>query len=394
MRSLPKLLSAALLLLATGSGCDPEPKPEVEQVIENTKVHFAPDSRVALFEVQAEEINGEWLLKGETTISGAKAALLDSLSALELTLRDSIRVLPAADLEGQTYAIVNNSVANIRSRPAHPAQLATQALLGMPLLVLKKEGGWYLVKTPDDYLSWVDGGGIEQMNRSHYKAWKDAPKLIYLKTYGFSYREPDESSGKVSDLVAGSLLRLEGQTASFYEVSYPDGRRGYVPAREAKPFEEWNEELDTSQASLIETSKTMMGAPYLWGGTSTKGMDCSGFTKTIYFMNGMILPRDASQQIKAGALVDNQKNFDQLQAGDLLFFGRPATKTEPRRVVHVGMWIGEMQFIHSSGRVHVSSVDSSAENFDPYNLDRYLESRRYLDHRQGNIILTADMYNW
>lgn len=394
MRLFPNLLTAAVLLLAMAA-CSPQNKAEIEQLLDSTEEHFAPDSRVVLFDVQAEEDDGKWLLKGETTMSEAKAALLDSLSALGLSITDSIQVLPASDkLKGQTFAIVNNSVANIRSRPSHPAQLATQALLGMPLQVLKKEGGWYMVKTPDDYISWVDGGGIEQMDQAEYEDWKTAPKLIYLNTYGFSYREPAESSEKVTDLVAGSILKMEGQTASFFEVSYPDGRRGYVPTEEAKPFDEWNNELNINQASLMETSKTMMGAPYLWGGTSTKGMDCSGFTKTIYFMNGMVIPRDASQQIKAGTLVDNQRNFEQLQVGDLLFFGRPATDTEPRRVVHVGMWIGDKQFIHSSGRVHVSSVDSSAENFDAYNLDRYLEARRYLNNRQGNIIQTADMYEW
>src|SRR5699024_4878699 len=99
---------------------------------------------------------------------------------------------------------------------------------------------------------------------------------------------------------------------------------------------------------LVATAKTMTGAPYLWGGTSTKGMDCSGFTKTIFFMNGWVIPRDASQQVHAGESIDTSEGFDNLRPGDLLFFGRPATETSPQRVVHVGMWIGNNEFIHSS----------------------------------------------
>ena len=109
-------------------------------------------------------------------------------------------------------------------------------------------------------------------------------------------------------------------------------------------------------------------------------------------MNGQIIPRDASQQVKAGHLVDSDKNWDKLEVGDLLFFGREATETRSRAVTHVGMWIGNNQFIHSASNVHISSVDPSAENYDEFNTGRYLEGRRYLNNWEGNIIPTNQMY--
>ena len=354
---------------------------------------FVPDSRVALFEVEATSKENVIILTGETNLADAKSTLLDSLSNKNIPYEDNINVLPANDLDGNIYALVNNSAANLRSEPKHSAQLATQAILGMPLRVLKKQGSWYLVQTPEDYLSWVDGGGIKRMNEKSYKEWSGSEKIIYLDTYGFSYADTNRSSDKVSDLVAGSILKVIGSTQSFYKVSYPDGRIGFIHKSESRLLADWEINITATHESLVEAAKTMIGAPYLWGGTSTKGMDCSGFTKTIYFMNGQIIPRDASQQVKAGELVDTDKNWDKLEVGDLLFFGREATETRSRAVTHVGMWIGDNQFIHSASNVHINSVNPSAENYDEFNTGRYLEARRYLNNWEGNIIPTNKMYS-
>jgi cell wall-associated NlpC family hydrolase len=126
----------------------------------------------------------------------------------------------------------------------------------------------------------------------------------------------------------------------------------------------------------------------LWGGTSTKGLDCSGFTKTVYFMDGMILPRDASQQEKIGVLVDDRKNYDLLEPGDLLFFGKEVTDSTDEKIVHVGMWIGDMKFIHASGDVHISSMDVDDPEYDEYNDNRYLRTKRILKtDTAGDIVI-------
>lgn len=385
-------LLAVLLFAVTGRSFSQQ-KNTVEQVISNTAHHFAPDRRVALFDVEIQTVGGRMVLTGETNLPDAKTALLDSLSRLQVKADDNIRVLPATELEGRAFGVVNNSVANIRSRPSHHAQLATQATLGMPLNVLKKESGWYLVQTPDDYISWIDSGGLQLMDKNRFEEWKSSSKLIYLNTYGHAYQGPSTASGNISDLVSGSILKLAGIEGNYYKVSYPDGRTGFVARSEARPFDDWKASVGASEENLVETAKTMLGAPYLWGGTSAKGMDCSGFTKTVYFMNGWIIPRDASQQVYAGEPVDTSEGFENLRPGDLLFFGRPATGSSSQRVVHVGIWIGNNEFIHSSGRVRISSFDPEADNFDEFNLNRFLEGRRYLQHIRGNIMDVAHMYS-
>lgn len=353
--------------------------------IQEIKTEFAPDKRVALFDVSVEKTGDNYTLKGESDMAHAITTFKEKLALHKIDFVDSIQLLPAADLGEFTNAVVNISVANLRSNPKHSAELGTQAILGTPLKVLKKEGEWYYIQTPDKYLSWVDEGGITLMNANRFNEWQSGDKIIFTKTYGHAYDDESEKS-IVSDLVAGDVLKFVKLADNHFVAAFPDGRIASVRNNEAENYMGWLENLNLSPDNLVATSQRLMGVPYLWGGTSTKGMDCSGFTKTIYLLNGMVIPRDASQQVHTGKQIDDTQNFENLEKGDLLFFGRKATETTKEKVVHVGMWIGNNEFIHASNRVRVSSVDSNATNFDEYNLNRYLRSKRILKEEDKDLI--------
>ncbi|CAZ95746.1 C40 family peptidase [Zobellia galactanivorans] len=367
--------------------CTEKSKKEAKllKTISEIREEYAPDKRTALFDVHVFTDTEKYILKGESNLPEAIGKLRATLKAENITYTDAIEILPSKELGKKTWAVVNISVANLRSKPKHSAELATQATLGTPVKVFKKDDDWYYIQTPDKYLSWVDAGGIVLMDKSQAENWKSKDKLIYTATAGYSYQDAEEGQ-RVSDLVAGDILEMIGETEEFFEVQYPDGRKAFVSKEESEPYQSWLEKLEPTQESLVATSKTLMGVPYLWGGTSTKGMDCSGFTKTIFFLNGMVIPRDASQQVHTGKAVDSVKNFDKLQKGDLLFFGKKATDSSPEKVVHVGMWIGNNEFIHASEMVRISSMDKNADNYDEFNHDRYLRSKRILKENDDALI--------
>src|SRR5690606_30709988 len=156
-----------------------------------------PDKRVAIFRIDAIKSQNSYVLKGESNLKTAVDELKEKLRSDSISFIDSMQLLPDPALNVTTPGVIGLSVANSRSDPSHSAELATQATLGTPVKIYKREGDWYLVQTPDLYISWVDHGGLEPMSDKEFSQWKTAPKLIYLNTYGNSYERPSAASQTV-----------------------------------------------------------------------------------------------------------------------------------------------------------------------------------------------------
>lgn len=370
---------------------------KVNSILKEIKEKFAPDKRVAVFNIESSELDNKVLLKGETNLPQAKTELVNLFAQSKIKIDDKIEILPSENLGDKKFGVINLSAANLRLKPDHPAELVTQSILGTPIKVLKKgEDGFYLVQTPDGYISWLDNDGFAFMDESELKDWLSSPKIIYTKVYGFSYTKADENSQPVSDLVEGNLLKIIGEENNFFLINYPDGRVAYVKKDEAKLFIDWYKALNPTGETILNTAYHFMGIPYLWGGTSTKGMDCSGFTKTVYFLNGIILSRDASQQVNTGELVDTKDGWQNLQAGDLLFFGRRANGDKKERITHVAIYIGDGDFIHAAGRVKINSFNPEKSYYSDYRKSGFIRAKRILTSVGKNgieKILENDFYS-
>lgn len=361
---------------------------QLEKISTLFKNKYAPDSRVAIFNIEFESNNGTITINGETDSKEAYQKLLDSITKLDITVTNNARFLPDVNLGERVFAVANNSVINIRSAPKHSAELGTQGLLGMSVKVLEKQGDFYRIQTPDYYISWVDKGGIQLMNESENATWNASKKIIFTDSFGYVYKNSNTTTEIISDITLGGVLKYLSEDALFFEVKFPDNRTGFIQKKQSAVYNTWLAHLKNPKESIEISAKKMIGFPYLWGGTSAKGIDCSGFTKMVYLMNGFSIPRDASQQIYAGTEVDKNLNFKDLEKGDLLFFGKEATENSKQKVTHVGIWLGnfKQEFIHSSGNVHISSMDENQPNYDAFNKNRYLGSRRYLGVDDVNIV--------
>lgn len=353
-------------------------KNHLEQLIQTIENKYAPDKRVEVFAIEAMESDNDMLLKGETTNEFAYKELFTKAREISPLIKDNIRLLPDEVIGEKNWGVIYNSVADLRGKPAYSSEMVSQVLMGMPVRVLDKSGSWLRIQTLEGYIGWMSGS-VHRLKHEQLIDHLSKPKIVVISQYGKSYSQADAQSQSVTDIVIGNILNVEGDEKEFYKVTYPDGREAFVRKQDAQEVESWLSEIKLSGESIVETAKQLMGVPYVWGGTSSKGLDCSGFTKTVYWLHGIIIARDASQQIKYGVEIDRLGSFDDAQKGDLVFFGVKATDENPKeRVVHVGIYIGNQQFIHASDYIHINSFDPKSELYDEYNTNRYLRTMRYI----------------
>jgi hypothetical protein len=368
------------------------------EIIESVRKEFAPDNRVAVFQVTAERESGRVLLRGETNLPQAMSTLEARLKEKGISFMNEVRVLPDREaLDNRCWGVITVSVANIRVTPANSAEMATQAILGTPVRLYKKneKGSYYYVQTPDGYLGWIDNGSVQPMNDKAFESWKESSRILFLEDYGYVYSSPDDQSRRVSDLVAGSILVTTGQKNGYLSVVFPDGRKGYVSEKKSMNFDRWLATRNPTPENIIETSYRYMGTPYLWGGTSTKMMDCSGFIKTVFFLNGIILPRDASQQVLEGTLLtENVDELSNVPPASLVFFGRRATDNSPWRVWHVGLWLGNGMMIHEDGPLKIESLNPDVSPFNQKRYETFYSARDFLNAIGKGYIIPVAKHDW
>jgi cell wall-associated NlpC family hydrolase len=296
------------------------------------------------------------------------AALILGCAAPEKKTQESASQPEREDENGLAFAAL--SVINMREDPNYAAELGTQALMGTPVKVHAHDNGyWVNIETPDGYKAWVNEMAIVPIDQARLDAWKASKRMVVTNYYTFFLDAPRPDANHVSDGVWGDIVEYVGASGKYTEVALPDGKHAFVPTADVTELRSWvdsrkavipanapQSDVEKARQLILETAKTFVGVPYLWAGTSIKGVDCSGFAKTVYFLNGYMLLRNASQQFKTGEPVDVSEGLGKLQPADLVFFGTEATDEKPVRITHVAIYMGDGKIIHSSQVVRINSL--------------------------------------
>lgn len=313
------------------------------------------------------------------------AALLTAIS-----VASEVSAQTATPADSSRWGLVDISVACVRAEPSHASEQTTQALAGTPVKAGRRRGDWYEVQLPDGYRGYINRANLTLIDDRKMSDWRRSRRLIVtapgtIAVFADTVKT-DDPGNRVAELIGGDIVDWQSDGGDYMLVSLPGGRlQGYVESRCVEDFETWaSKESDIT--TILSTAKAMVGAPYVWGGLTSKGPDCSGLVKAAYWSAGLILRRDASQQALTGTDVDSS-DPQRWEAGDLLFF----TGSDGVRIAHVAINLDRGRYIHSSGRVSYGSVHKDDECFVPR---KVVKVRRMLGSGRSPGITPVKFHKW
>lgn len=308
----------------------------------------APDPRRQVFDVNVERRGDGFALTGESTVPEAvERALARASHAAGTEVVDEVVRLPAPG--AVDAALVRAAAAPLYAAPDPDATLLTQYVLGHRMRPLSHHGRWWRVRGEDGHTGWVHEGYLLTCEDAWARAWErgdEGEPVVALDG-----ELADEAGHIIARLAWGArLVRLTGD-----RYRMPDGREGVLQRGEVVATDRLADRFPARGESVARTARRWLGVPYLWGGVTMGGVDCSGFVQAVLWMHGIAMPRDSDLQARIGEAVEPGEDLRQLAIGDLLFFDE-----ESRGISHVGIGLGGTAFIHcamSNGGVDVNELD-------------------------------------
>jgi hypothetical protein len=316
---------------------------KLERTIDDLRRRWVPDARLGVFEVRVEDAPRR--LAGQTTSRDALEALrrLGGDAGLDVDLTP----LPDASLGGDTAAILTAAIAPLLEHPKLNAARVNEVLHGEPLALLERRDGWLRVRVGDGYHGWMHAGYVATGAEDWAADWTGRATA---RSLGLEVVTPD--GRRRLPIGARVAPRRDGT------VELADGRVATVKAGAARAEAEIRTEARMLAVPELAL-RWFSGAPYLWGGRTEWGIDCSGLAQSVYAARGIALLRDSDLQVTQGGEVPVDPRGAGYEAGDLLYFA------ENGRVSHVALWAGggAGRIVHSAlSRGGVSGDDLFGES--------------------------------
>ena len=299
------------------------------------------DARTSLFDVKIDSDTNSILTFSGRVLDESQLDELPRLFPGRQLDTASIRILRR---EAYERVHVATNLTGLYEKPTFGMPLSSELCYGTELEVLDEEKRWVFTRQRDGYLGWAYRPYLSE-------GLAPAATHLVLAPTIEERAEPNESSEVLTRVVSGTGVVVEEASDGWSCISA--NKTGWIPSSHLRALTELPETIEDQLKTLIEDSTRMIGVPYLWGGTSGNGIDCSGFTRLLHRWAGIDIPRDADMQYSAAKPVEPP-----YEVGDLFFF---AEDDSNRKITHVGMSLGGWKMIHSSRSRNGVYIDNVQE---------------------------------
>jgi len=358
---------------------------EANEALYRLKQDRFRDERETIFEVRSEQGNVEGNkesveLTGQVLSETERQAAVDCLEQAELGPVEAgeVKVL----LTDQTpWALAKRGVADLRREPRSLAERVSQLLYGEAVRILQEGEEYCQVRTEKDrYMGWVHSKALQRCTAEEAKAYQRSLNALVLaeKAPVYSTRQKGDLQNMIAKLPFSALVCVAEENGDWSAIQTPEGDRKWVLSSDLLPLRERPQADAAGKHFVLDLLRRFVGTPYLWGGRSPYGYDCSGMAQTFYGFMGVAIPRDADQQCRDGSMVEGEP-----EEGDLLFFGKAGVGRANERhnhVTHVAISLGGTEFMHASGGsvgITYNSFDSQSPIYNAYLKENLLAVRRF-----------------
>ncbi|MBT3254616.1 MAG: C40 family peptidase [Candidatus Marinimicrobia bacterium] len=334
---------------------------EIHAIIEKANSDFYLDSRIWYQDIQAEIAGETIILTGEAFYSIPVRGISRKLkkAGYDFEVIDNVHYLPEAFPGDLAYGIITEPYIMGRYKPVDHKQEGTEMLYGEPVRLIREKGDYLQVQSAIGYLGYIPKDALRRVNLQEWNRYQIGKQAVFIS----------------NDTLDNGVVIMMGSRLSYLEnekVLMADGEEVMLPQEHYKIIDP---AVNPLRQEILTSAQQYLGLPYVWGGRSADGVDCSGFVMQCYALNNINLPRDSDEIANVGRMVGYPGWMDAMLPGDVLFFAGSR-----RMITHTAIYMGDGKVIHSLGKgVQIESMNPEDANYSESLERRFAFAKRIFE---------------